>query len=261
MFQNLGLQLYTVRDYLQDPEFADLTFRRLRELGYAEAQTAGFAPFDPVLFSELLKKNGIRIVGTHYNYRKIIDEPEETIALHRMWGTNNIGLGMMPPDARASLDGLKKFIRDFNGAAELYAKEGFRLTYHNHNFEFERVDGYRTRMEILAEEFDPKNISFVLDTCWVAAGGGDVRAWMERLAGRIDILHLKDYSVNLSDGSYRPRVCLAEVGYGNLDWNGILETAEKIGVKHYVVEQDENFTRTPFESLRMSAEFLKKYQK
>lgn len=33
MIQNLGVQLYTVRDYLKDPEFADLTFKKLRELG------------------------------------------------------------------------------------------------------------------------------------------------------------------------------------------------------------------------------------
>ena len=33
MFKHLGLQLFTVRDYLRDPEFADLSFRRLHEMG------------------------------------------------------------------------------------------------------------------------------------------------------------------------------------------------------------------------------------
>lgn len=47
-------------------------------------------------------------------------------------------------------------------------------------------------MDVLVDGLDPKTTSFVLDTYWVQHGGGDVRAWMEKLAGRIDILHLKD---------------------------------------------------------------------
>ena len=162
----------------------------------------------------------------------------------------------MPP--RTDLGELKKFIADFNRAAESYAKHGFKLTYHNHHFEFVRIDGYKTLMDILAEELDPNNISFVADTCWIAAGGASVNAWLEKLAGRIDILHLKDLTV-VHDNTVGIKPYLTEVGYGNLDWDSILKTAEQIGVKHYVVEQDTNFTGSPFNSLGMSAEFLKKW--
>ena len=96
--------------------------------------------------------------------------------------------------------------------------------------------------------------------CWLAAGGADVCEWLEKLRGRIDILHLKDMTVKRNEaGHLLPYI--TEVGYGNLSFDPIMKKAEEIGVKHYVVEQDGNFTRTPFESLRMSAEFLKKYQK
>ena len=260
MFTKLGVQLYTVRDYLKDPAFADLTFKTLSDLGYTEVQTAGNA-FDAALFGELAKKNGISIIGTHYSQDKILHAPEETMEIHRMWGTTNVGIGGMPPAPRESLEELKKFIKEFNAAAELYAKEGFRLTYHNHNFEFYRIDGYKTVMDILYEELDPTNISFVLDTCWVAAGGGDVCAWMEKLKGRLDILHLKDlwFKYDKRKGAYLPS--MTEIGHGNLDWKSILDVAEKIGVKHYVVEQDENFLSTPFESLKTSTAFLKPYMK
>lgn len=259
MFQNLGLQLYSVRDYIKDPEFADLSFRRLHELGYTEAQAAGHA-FDAKLFGELLAKNGIRIVGDHCSLDDILHKPEQTVEKYRMWGTTSFGVGALPHEARADVGALRKFIKDYNKAAEQYAKEGFKLTYHNHNFEFERIDGYKTVMDVMAEEFDPQNITFVLDTCWVAAGGGDVCAWIKKLAGRIDLLHLKDMTVKVAN-SCHPEICLTEIGNGNLDWDSILATAEQTGVKHYIVEQDGNFDGTPFNSLRMSAEFLKKYQK
>jgi sugar phosphate isomerase/epimerase len=53
---------------------------------------------------------------------------------------------------------------------------------------------------------------------------------------------------------------MTEIGNGNLDWDSIIKTAEKVGVKHYVVEQDAYFTESPFNSLKMSADFLKKYR-
>lgn len=255
MFHTLGVQLYTVRDYLNDPEFADLAFHKLAELGYREVQTAG----NEDKLAELIAKNDLKIVGTHYNFQKIMNEPDRTMELHRKWGTTNIGIGGMPVPARTDLAKLKKFIYDFNITAEKYAKCGFKLTYHNHNFEFTRIDGYQTLMDLLYEGLDPATTSFVLDTCWVAAGGADVIDWMEKLEGRIDILHLKDLTlITNKSGSLEPT--MTEVGYGNLAWDRIIATAEKIGVKHYVVEQDQNFSKTPFESLRMSMEFLKKYQ-
>lgn len=258
MFQTLGVQLYTLRDYLTDPELADFTFHRLAAMGYTEAQTAGNA-FDAKLFGELAAKNGIKIVGTHYDYNKIVNAPEETMEIHRMWGTSNVGIGGMPSAARTNLTDLKNFILEFNRTAELYAKHGFKLTYHNHNFEFVRIDGYKTIMDLLFEEFDPATVSFVLDTCWVAAGGGDVNAWLEKLAGRIDILHLKDMALKRDKNNYLvPHI--TEVGNGNLAWDGIMKNAEKIGVKSYVVEQDTNFAGSPFESLAVSFDFLKKYQ-
>ena len=258
MIKNLGLQLYTVRDYLKDPEFADLTFRKLRELGYTEVHTAG-TEFDEMLFGELLKKNGLSVIGTHISFRKVREEQEHMLELHKAWGTTNIGIGSMPSDARKDLSTLKAFISEFNRTAEVYAKHGMKLTYHHHDFEFLRIDGTKTMMDLFYEEFDPATTSFVLDTCWVTAGGGDVVDWMERLAGRIDILHLKDtYLAEVEPKKYAHKIC--EVGQGSVAWDKVIATAEQIGVKHYVVEQDNGFTKSPFESLQMSAEFLKKYR-
>ncbi|MBE6690356.1 MAG: sugar phosphate isomerase/epimerase [Ruminococcaceae bacterium] len=260
MFKNLGVQLYTVRDYLQDPEFADLAFAKLRALGYTEAHTAGNA-FDAKLFGELLQKHGIAVIGTHYSWEDIQHDPEKTMEIHRMWGTTNIGIGGMPSEPRRDLNALKDFIRDFNKAAELYAKHGFRTTYHNHNFEFIRIDGKKTIMDLLYEGLDPATTSFVLDTCWVAAGGGDVVDWMEKLEGRIDILHLKDMYLKRDKDEKHLVPAITEVGNGSVAWDRVLKAAEKIGVKHYVVEQDNNWAGTPFNSLKISADFLAKYMK
>lgn len=257
MIKKLGLQLYTLRNCFIDEEFTDLTFRKMAELGYTEGQTAGTPAFGAKRFGELAKKNGVSIIGTHYDWNAILNDPKGTMDVHRMWGTTNVGIGGMPGCAHASLDALKQFIEQFNQTAELYAKEGFKLTYHNHHYEFLRIDGTKTVMDYLVEGLDPKNTSFVLDTCWVAAGGGDVRAWLEKLAGRIDILHLKDMQLIRQDGKLV--ATMTEIGNGSLYWDGILETAAKTGVKHYCVEQDDNFADgNPFHSIETSARYLLK---
>ncbi|MBE6597151.1 MAG: sugar phosphate isomerase/epimerase [Ruminococcaceae bacterium] len=258
MIKNLGLQLYTIRDHMKDEASIDASFARLAEIGYTEAQTAG-CTVAPEIFAELAKKHGINIVGTHYDWDAILNDYDETIRVHKLWNTTNIGIGGMPGDARKSYDALMKFIEDFNRAASVYAKEGFKLTYHNHSFEFVKIHEGKTIMDLLVENLDEANTSFVLDTCWVAHGGGDVRYWLEKLAGRVDILHLKDLVVYYNaDGKLTHT--MTEIGAGNLWWDGIIETAEKTGVKYYTVEQDSYFANgDPFDSVKQSRDFLAKY--
>lgn len=258
MFNKLGLQLYTVRDYLNDEKSIEETFKKLVALGYTEAQTAGKETYE---YAALAKKCGLKIVGTHFDYNRILNDPEETMKLHDALGTKNVGIGGMPGDARSSYDALMKFIDTFNKTAEIYAKNGFKLTYHNHSFEFIRINENKTIMDYLYENFDKNNVSFVLDTCWVAHGGADVRHWLEKLAGRVDILHLKDLRAHY-DANGRVTQDITEIGNGNIWWDGVLETAERTGVKSYVVEQDAFWIDDdPFKSLAASADFLKKYMK
>ena len=107
-------------------------------------------------------------------------------------------------------------------------------------------------MDMLVEGLDPVKTSFVLDTYWVQHGGGDVRHWIEKLAGRVDILHMKEMGRN-ENGPF-----ITEIGNGNMYWEGILETAAKTGVKYYVVEQD-TWPGDPFDSIRQSSEYLHKH--
>jgi len=250
MIKKLGLQLYTIRDFMNDEEQIDESFAKLAALGYSEAQTAG-CKIDHVKFAELAKKHGITIVGTHIGFDEIKNDPEGTMKLHKLWGTTNIGIGGMPGPARESEESLKTFIKEFNESAELLNKHGFKLTYHNHSFEFRKV-GKHTMMDMLADGLNPKTTSFVLDTYWVQHGGSDVRAWMEKLAGRIDILHLKDMGIKDAN----PPQFITEILEGNINFDGIIPLAEQIGVQYYCVEQD-ICPGNPFDSLKISADNIK----
>ena len=247
MIHKLGVQLFTIRDHMKDEDSIRESFLKLKELGYEIGQTAGFF-VGAEKFAEIAKETGLEICGTHCGFNDLIADPDKAMREHELLGTKNIGIGGMPGEARESLDALKAFIEKANEFAAYIAKSGFKFTYHNHSFEFRKFEG-KTMLDYLVEGFDKDNVSFVLDTYWVQHGGGDVRAWMEKLAGRIDILHLKD--MGMSDKQY-----ITEIGQGNINFDGIIETAEKIGVKYYVVEQD-TCPGDPFDSLKISRDYIK----
>ena len=91
---------------------------------------------------------------------------------------------------------------------------------------------------------------------WIQHGGGNILEWMQKLDGRIDILHLKDMGIHELDKPF-----ITEIGQGNINFDPIIELAGKIGVKHYVVEQD-YCPGDPLESMKISSDYIhKKYMK
>jgi len=254
MFQKFGAQMYTVRSFMQTEEDVRASFRKLKELGYEEAQTAGCV-IGHELYGRIAAEEGISIVGSSEPFDTLAENPEKAMENHRMLGTIYIGVGGPCAGAFSSLENLNRFIERANAFADAIYPHGFKFTYHNHSQEFVRLEG-KTAMERLVEGLNPEKTSFVLDTYWAQNAGADVRYWIEKLAGRIDILHLKDRAVKpgTNEGFF------TEIGEGNLYWDGILDAAEKAGVKHYIVEQD-TCPGDPFDSLAISARFLKRYVK
>ena len=246
MIKTLGIQLYTIRDQFKNEEEVAVGLKRLKDMGYTDLHTAGF-PIPVERFAELVKENGLNVCGTHYDWNKMLNETDAAMEDHKLLGTVNMGIGGMPGPARTSLEELKKFIEDANKVAEKISKYGFKFTYHNHSFEFRKIDGKKRIIDYLVEGLNPETCSFVLDTYWVQHGGGDPIQWIKKLEGRIDILHLKDMQMT-KDGQKYTEIC-----EGNMNFDGIMKAAEEIGVQYYVVEQD-ICPGDPFDSAKLSSD-------
>ena len=246
MMQKVGVQLYTIRQFMETAEQIKESFEKLKKMGYDQVQTAGCKiPYDQ--FGQIAKDAGLEIVGTHENFQKLCEDPQKAIENHKALDTKTIGIGGFfgPTGAQDYYD----FIEKANKLAATINKEGYKFSYHNHSHEFIKYDG-KTAMEILADGLDPQTTSFVLDTYWVQHGGASPAEWIEKLAGRIDILHLKDMGRN-EEGPF-----ITEIGNGNINFKTVLDAAEKAGVKYYVVEQD-ICPGDPFDSLQISMNYIK----
>lgn len=259
MINKLGVQAYTFRKYYDGENANEQTlahaFRTVKALGYDEIQTAGFGKIGLEKYCELAHDAGLTIVGTHYDFREMLEDTDEAMRKHReILKTDLMGIGSMPMEARTDKAELFKFIDQVNRFAEKIKDYGFKFTYHNHHFEFLRIDGNKTLMDYLYEGLNPQTVSFCLDTHWVQRGGGNPTTWIEKLSGRIDILHLKDMAVLNNNGNIEPKI--TEIGNGNIDFDSIIDVSARTAVKYYCVEQD-ICPGDPLDSLKISADYIK----
>ena len=242
----LGAQLYTVREFTQTiPDIAE-SLKKVAGIGYTAIQISAFGPVDPEKVAKLVEDNGLTVAGTHTAWDRFLNELDEVIAEHKMWGCTHAAIGGLFTPEYFGLDGLKRFLDELSPVAEKLAQEGIDFSYHNHNHELMRY-GEKTWLEMLYEQAAPEMLKAEIDVYWIQAGGGDPAAWVRKCAGREPLLHLKDMAMGPGREQH-----MAEIGEGNMNWPAILQAAEEGGVEWYLVEQDTCYGRDPFESLAIS---------
>lgn len=243
-----GAQLYTVREYARTPEEIADVFARVRKIGYKTVQASGLGPIAAEELAAIAKVNGISIVITHTPYDKFVHDLDQVIRDHHTLGCTIAGLGAIPKDMRHE-EGYHAFAKQFSAIADELARNGLKFSYHNHHFEFQAF-GKRRGIDILMEETNPETFLFTPDVYWIQVGGGDPAAWIRKLKGRVEAVHLKDLTI------IDEQQVMTEIMAGNLNWPAIFEACEEAGVKWYLVERDAGPTEA-FESLRISYENLK----
>ena len=240
----IGAQFYTVRNQCQTLDDFALTLRKVADIGYKTVQISGTCPYEAEWLREQLAINDLKCVLTHIPVPRLTGETAQVIADHHVFGCEHIGLGWW---AFNETDTYEKFMSTFPRVAEDIRAGGRYFMYHNHDQEFQRI-GNQVILEKLAQDIPAEVMGFTLDTFWVQAGGGDPAQWIGNLAGRVPVIHLKDFAYGRK---------MAVVGEGNINFDRVFCEAEKSGTKFMMVEQDDCNGEDPIECLRRSYEYLK----
>jgi len=246
----LAAQLYTIRDHTQTLEDFTTSMVKIRDIGFTAVQVSKIGDIADEDVKRICDDNNLTICNTHIDYEPLIDDLDAVIEQHKLWGTRHVAIGSMPNEFRTSKEGYLRFAEIANGIGEKLADADLTFSYHNHSFEFMRFDGM-TGLDILYNETDPHFVQAEIDTYWIQHGGGDPIAWIDRMVDRMPVVHLKDLVMMPSDDPWKPVHTMAEVGEGNLNWQGILDACKRANVEFYAVEQD-ICPGDPFESLAIS---------
>jgi sugar phosphate isomerase/epimerase len=256
----IGLQLYTLRDALaKDPASV---IAKVAGLGFQEVETFGyngkFFGMDAAAYKALLTQHGLTAPSGHYMYGNFGNRQVPGTVLHgwdkaiedaAIVGQEYMTVAYLMPEERKSLDDYKQIAADLNKAGAACRKAGIKLCYHNHDFEFQSVQG-TVPYSILLNNTDPALVQFEMDLYWTVKAGQDPVALFNQNPGRIPLWHVKD--MDKTDKKF-----FTEVGNGSIDFAGIFKQAKASGMTHFFVEQDA-CPGDPFDSIKQSIGYIKK---
>jgi sugar phosphate isomerase/epimerase len=120
-----------------------------------------------------------------------VPTPAEVFAAAKTLGMGIVIDPYTAPDRWQSVEQIEHTARLLNAAAEIGEAEGIRVGYHNHAHELEATFDGKTGLEVLAGLLDPR-VVLEVDLYWVARGGVDPVALLERLGERVVAVHAKD---------------------------------------------------------------------
>jgi sugar phosphate isomerase/epimerase len=96
----------------------------------------------------------------------------------------------MDPRLYASEDSIRGLAETFNAACAVCAEHGMKFSIHNHEFEFQVLNG-APAIFTLQKYLDPA-VCFEVDTYWVHVAGQDPAGVIARFGERAPLLHIKD---------------------------------------------------------------------
>lgn len=246
----VALQLYTLRDFCSDADELARTAERIREIGYTAVEIAGVEAIPPGEVAAIFRNAGLTICSSHENPELIRHSPQSVVERLAALGTPH---AVYPFPAHVHFGdpaNVKAMISDLDLAGRVLHEAGCVLSYHHHAIEFIRLGG-EILLDHICRATIPAHLHFELDTYWVQYGGGNPVDWCRKVAGRTELIHLKDYQFTVDN-----RPTFAEIGGGTLDFAEIIPAAEAAGVRWFIVEQDV-CPGDPFESVRKSWEYIR----
>lgn len=259
-----AVQLFTLREYTQTPEGLENCFRRIRrEIGCDTVQISCIGREIPASFlASLCREYDMKICVTHAPpdlvfsgdvgvYRRLIRE-------HQSYGCDILGVGnSIPRYIDDGYEGFQRMLRDLAPLLRELKENGMKFAYHSHTYEF--VKDPRTGRyiyDMLVEDTDPEVFHFIQDSFWMRYGGINHQKYLEKVAGRMEVLHVKDSTPRQSFcGTAEPY--FGTIGEGNIFYPPILDMCKKTGVQYLAIEQD-YCQRDPFLCLKDAMDALKK---
>lgn len=243
----VGLQLYTVRDNLEK-DFEG-TIAKVAALGYQGVEFAGFYGRTASQINELLKKHNLEVVGSHTQYTELLQDAQSLIDYNKEIGNRYIIVPFLSEEHRSNWPEVFTNLRKLG---ELCNQNDVVLLYHNHEFEFTEKLGEHTVFDAMYTEVPASLLQVELDSCWVQYGGYDPIEYIQKYAGRLPIVHWKDFK-RTDKGAQT-----VELGEGEVPVAAIADATEKAGAEWLVVEQD-SCLQPPLQSIEQSMNWVKSY--
>jgi len=244
----IGFQSWIVRESIEK-DFAG-TLKMMAGMGYKTMELCsppgyakmGFGPLQTLKAPEMkriVSDAGLKCNSCHYGFDELKQHAQERIDFAKELGLEQMVLSSFGLPKTATLADWKKAADELNKVGEQSKKSGMPLGYHNHNGEFEKLEG-ELIYDVLLKQFDPSLIKMQFQVAAITAGY-KAADYFKKYPGRFISAHLSDWS---TAGKVMP------LGKGIVDWKEFFAAMKTGGVKNYFVEIE-------LPLMKESAEFLR----
>ncbi len=246
----IGCQTYPVRDDIGKDfnaalkELHDAGFRSIEMCSPPGYSTSGFGALQNMKAPELRKHiedAGLRCPSCHYGFREWKEHLDERIAFARELGLTQMVLSSFGLPRNATMDDWTRAASDLNQMAAKIQAAGMATGYHNHDGEFQQLDGVLIYDQLM-RTFDAKLVKMQFQTSVVSLGY-EAAAYFKKYPGRFLSIHVSDWS-----SAEKKQV---PVGQGIINWKELFAAAKGAGVRNYFVEMN-------LDLMRASVPYLKK---
>ena len=266
----IALQLYTVRGDMEQ-DFKG-TLQKVKALGFDGVEFAGLFNNAPADVNAMCKEIGLVPISAHVPLADMLADVDKVIADYKAVGCKYIVVPYVTEERRPGGDKFYQMVDEIRAIGEKCKAAGLTLLYHNHDFEFKKLESGEYGLDYLYANVASDLLQTELDQCWVKYSGIEPTEYLKKYDGRSPVVHLKDFHIEgKQEGDPYALIGLNEnetkkssafefrpLGNGVQDIPAIIATAKEVGSKWLVVEQDQpSMGKTPMECAATSMEYLK----
>ena len=269
--ERVGVQLYSVRDAMRKDPKGSLT--KLADMGYIHVEHANyidrkFYGYTAKEFKKLLVDLALQMPSGHTvmtandwdtSKNDFTDKWKYTIEDAAAVGQRYVISPWLDESLRHDMDGLKRFMEQFNKCGELCKKSGMKFGYHNHNFEFSTKVGDSDLYDFILKNTDPELVAQQMDVGNMLGAGGIALDLLKKYPGRFELMHVKD-EIKSDTGQGMDGYDSTILGTGVMPVKEIVKTARRNGgTSQFIIEQESYQGKDPFDCVKIDLQTMKKW--
>jgi sugar phosphate isomerase/epimerase len=208
---------------------AGLGYQSLEMCSPPGYESSGFGPLmklKPKEMKQIINDAGLICISSHYGFDELKNHLDERIKFALDSGQTQMILSSFGISENAILKDWLKAADELNKIGEKAKKAGIQMGYHNHNMEFNKIDGTLI-YDALMKKFEPEYIKMQFQVAVISIGY-KASTYFKKYPGRFISAHLADWSADEKKE--------VPIGKGIVDWREFFATVKTGGVKNIFVE-------------------------
>ena len=246
---HVGLQLYSLRANSQAHGLAS-SLDLVKGWGITEVEGGlAQAGMTPEQVRAAVDARGLTMPSAHAQFDQLSKDLPGAVRAAQALGDKLVICPWIPHEGAFDRKLLQQAEDVFNAAGKAFGAAGIKFGYHPHGYEFvpNGTPG-ETLLDDLIRGTNPSDVSYEMDVFWIVHGGGDPVKLLEKYPTRWAMLHLKDLKKGVKTGELTGHTDVKNdvaIGSGQMDYPAILKTAQRLGIKHYFIEDESPAPRAP----------------